>query len=1262
MLHDLSGRAADAKSEDEAYRIAVEALSANELDLPFVLLYVLNEKADGALLVGANGWQDYQGSAKPARVSIDDDASAVTWPLADVIRTAREVVIDDLAARFGSLPVGRWNALPERAIVLPLSRVGQSTPYAVLVAGISPHRRFDDRYQRFFRATADQVMSVVANARAYEEERRRAEALAEIDRAKTAFFSNVSHEFRTPLTLMLGPLEDELSERDQPLPEARRERIETAHRNSLRLLKLVNGLLDFSRIEAGRVQALYESTDLAALTVELASSFRSAVERGGLTLIVDCPPLPEPVYVDREMWEKIVLNLLSNAFKHTFKGSIGVRLAWLDGSAQLTVEDSGVGIAAEEIPRVFDRFHRVKGAASRTHEGTGIGLSLVRELVQLHGGVIQLESEFGKGSRFIVRLKAGKVHLPADKIGKTADISAIGRGAAAYVQEAMHWLPSIPGADAAEDMDYLDSRAVPVAPEHTGSRPRILWADDNADMRHYVARLLGRDYEVLAVADGKAALEAARAAPPDLVLSDVMMPHLDGFGLLKALRADERTRRLPVILLSARAGEESALEGLEVGADDYLVKPFSAKELLARIRSSLSLAQLRKDWEAKLSASNRQLAEAADAKGRFLASMSHEIRTPMNGIIGTLDVLQQSSLIGPQVELVNLIHESAYSLLTIIDDILDFSKIEAGRLDIERLPMSVAQVVEKSCNLINRLAERKGGILTVFADPTIPAMVLGDASRLRQILINLLNNAIKFSSGPERRGRVSVRAVLVDRQPDRAVVEFRVTDNGIGMDEATLARIFTSFTQADASTTRRYGGTGLGLVICKQLASLMGGDITVETTVNMGSTFTVRMPFELAPELADTAQSDSEIKGLTCLVIGGHTGLGDDLAAYLEADAALVARVADLAAARDWTRDCPHGLAVWVVDAGEDLHALGELQSALRSRADLDLRVVLVVIGRGQRRNPRAEADGVILIDGNSLNRHTLAKAVAIAAGRASPEPEVPSDHHRAARAPTPSRDEALRQHRLILVAEDNEINQKVIRQQLDLLGYAADVATTGREALKRCQSGNYALLLTDLHMPEMDGYDLTLRIRVAESGRARMPIIALTANALQGESERCLAVGMDDYLSKPAPLAALAAVLEKWLPAVNPTTTLAGSSAPVDVSALEALIGKDRRLIEEFLQEFRVSAARSSADLAEACAAQRAADAASIAHKLKSSARCVGALKLGDLCSDIEIAAHADDLAVVVALLPGFETEIRTVDEYLSNLHMRDPQAERCA
>jgi CheY-like chemotaxis protein len=376
-----------------------------------------------------------------------------------------------------------------------------------------------------------------------------------------------------------------------------------------------------------------------------------------------------------------------------------------------------------------------------------------------------------------------------------------------------------------------------------------------------------------------------------------------------------------------------------------------------------------------------------------------------------------------------------------------------------------------------------------------------------------------------------------------------------------------------------------------------------------------------------------------------------------------VARVPDLAAAREWTRECPPGLAVWVVDGGEELPALGDLLSALRIRADLDLRVVLVVIGRGGRRNPRAEADGVIMIDGNALNRHTLAKAVAIAAGRASAEPEAPSGQHRTTRTPAPSRDEALRQHRLILVAEDNEINQEVIRQQLDLLGYAADVATTGREAFKRWQSGDYALLLTDLHMPEMDGYDLTLQIRMDEGGRARMPIIALTANALQGESERCLAVGMDDYLSKPAPLADLSAVLEKWLPVDSPAATLRRrASAPVDVSVLEALIGTDPQVINEVLQDFRVSAARLSIDLGAACAAQRAAQTAAIAHKLKTSARSAGALRLGELCAGIEIAGHAGNLTAVAALLPDFENEMRSVDEWLSSLSVRDPRAKQSA
>ncbi len=422
------------------------------------------------------------------------------------------------------------------------------------------------------------------------------EKLAELDVAKTAFFSNISHEFRTPLTLMLGPLEDELAELTHSESPHRRARLETAHRNCLRLLKLVNSLLDFSRIEAGRMQALYEPTDLATLTAELASNFCSAADRAGLTLSVDCPPLREMIYVDREMWEKIVLNLLSNAFKHTFAGGIAVRLRWLDDSAQLTVEDSGVGIAAEELPRLFDRFHRVKGAASRTHEGTGIGLALVQELVHLHSGTVRVESEVGRGTRFIVTLKGGIAHLPSDKVTDETHVAATISGAAAYVQEALHWSAMTP-TNVTEAVQFSDCGS---GPGPQVPKARVLLVDDNADMRRYVARLLSDVYDVVAVADGQAALETAQAALPDLVLSDVMMPRLDGFGLVRALRADERTRTLPIILLSARAGEESTVESLGTGADDYLVKPFSARELLARVRTHVELARERRAWESEL--------------------------------------------------------------------------------------------------------------------------------------------------------------------------------------------------------------------------------------------------------------------------------------------------------------------------------------------------------------------------------------------------------------------------------------------------------------------------------------------------------------------------------------------------------------------------------------------------------------------------------------------------------------------------------------
>src|SRR5712671_2610528 len=499
-LRDLAARAGKAQTIEEACILAAQTLSEYQLDVPFVLFYLFDDPPKEARLVASTGLPP--GSVARAEV-VDLDAPEQSawphsaWPLAEVARTGRAQHVNKLEARFGQLSCGEYPEAMKEALALPITPPGCERPIGVLVAGVSCRLALNETYRSFYDLLAAAITTEVANARAYEEERKRAEALAEIDRAKTAFFSNVSHEFRTPLTLMLGPLEDELAERTSPLPPARRERLETAHRNSLRLLKLVNTLLDFSRIEAGRTQASYEPTDLAAYTAELASVFRSAVEKAGLTLVVDCPPLPEPVHLDREMWEKIVLNLLSNAFKHTFEGSITIRLRWVGDDAELAVAATGVGIPTTELPRLFERFHRVKGAESRTHEGTGIGLALVHELVSLHGGAVRIVSEEGKGSTFTVTVKTGTAHIPPDRLGPGRALASTAARSAAYVDEALHWLPNAASDPSPSGM--VDVASLPgEAPATRGDRrPRVLWADDNADMREYVSRLLADRYDVL---------------------------------------------------------------------------------------------------------------------------------------------------------------------------------------------------------------------------------------------------------------------------------------------------------------------------------------------------------------------------------------------------------------------------------------------------------------------------------------------------------------------------------------------------------------------------------------------------------------------------------------------------------------------------------------------------------------------------------------------------------------------------------------------
>lgn len=600
-LRVLAASTAEARTLQDVCDVAARTLLEYPDEVPFSLLYLLSSDGTQARLAATTYWPDDM--LGPIEICEFGDVENELWPFTQVMQTDRPVLLQDVLERlkhhYGVAELGDVG-LSHKALVLPVAQSGQVEPYGFLIAGINPYHVLDEDYRGFLSLLAGQVATACAAARAYQDAQERAEALAELDRAKTVFFNNISHEFRTPLTLALGPLEAVLADRTHTLTDEQRMHLEMVRRNELRQLKLVNTLLDFSRIEAGRIEAMYTPTDLAQLTRDLASSFRSAIEKANLQLVVECEPLSEPIYVDREMWEKIVLNLISNAFKYTLSGSIHVKLHLEGQSVVLTVKDTGIGISAEDLPHLFERFYRVRQVQARTQEGSGIGLSLVQELVRLHGGTISVESQPEVGSTFTIRLPRGYAHLPPERLALERTLASTAVGAIPYVEEALRWLPDEHGrpAEIAPSLStgVLGSAPIPVS-KVDGRQVELLVVDDNADMREYLRRLLSPIYGVRLASNGLEALELARSEHPDMIISDVMMPGLDGFALLAALRGEPATHNIPFLLLSARAGEEATLEGLQAGADDYLTKPFSARELLGRIQSRLEIASLRRETE-----------------------------------------------------------------------------------------------------------------------------------------------------------------------------------------------------------------------------------------------------------------------------------------------------------------------------------------------------------------------------------------------------------------------------------------------------------------------------------------------------------------------------------------------------------------------------------------------------------------------------------------------------------------------------------------
>jgi signal transduction histidine kinase len=819
ILRELVTYAYKAQTVPEAAHLMIKCLAQFPLDLPFSLFYLYEEGKKARLISASDSIANL--SICPSTLT-EHGSQAHQWPIYN-IKDEQIIEVNDLKKRFGSLTCGPYPECIETAMLLPIFSPLQKKTYGVLIVGVSTRRALTESYRSFYAMLQTTANKVINNASAYQEEKQQVDALIEIDRAKTIFFSNISHELRTPLTLLLGMIEETLN--DLTNSQENKIRLEMALRNATRLLKLVNTCLDFSRIEAGRMQASFYPTDLPAFTIELASMFQSAIEKAGIHLKIECDSFPELIYVDRSMWEKIVMNLLSNAFKNTFKGTITVKLRWKKDHIELSIQDTGIGIASEYFSKLFERFYRIPNIQSRTHEGTGIGLSLVYELVKFHKGNIDVSSVVNKGSTFTVSIPTGKNHLPPNQIEKESSIAFPTLSAQPFVQEALDCLP-----DTTKSINKARNSSKNQSLNE--SRSSILIVDDNKDMRNYLVKLLSPLYEVEAVSNGAEALFVVEKRPPSLIISDIMMPIIDGIELLNKLRHDAHFSTVPLIFLSARAGEEERIKGLQTGADDYIIKPFSGRELKARVKAVLDLASLRhqelitklskqvKEQTLLLQASNKELQS-------FAYSVSHDLTAPLRAIDGFSKFLQDAyaeKLDDGGKKLINNIRRGSQTMTHLIQAMLSLTRVSNQELYFENnVNLSgMAQTILQT--LQNQESERK---VTYDIEPGL--IVKGDLLLLELALQSLLENAWKFTS---KNPNAHIKFSQFEQDDE---VVYVIKDNGVGFDMRYVNKLFTVFQRLHNMAD--FPGTGVGLAIVARIIQRHGGRTWAESTEGEGAAF-----------------------------------------------------------------------------------------------------------------------------------------------------------------------------------------------------------------------------------------------------------------------------------------------------------------------------------------------------------------------------------------------------------------------------------------
>ncbi|KAJ3175390.1 hypothetical protein HDU87_006210 [Geranomyces variabilis] len=1158
-LRELGSRRGEILSVEETCVAAAEVFENAPCDIPFSLVY-LRESSDSKTcsLVAASGIPDDHPILEKSAVSC---SSPSCLALDSVLQTGEVLELLDLKSY--NLPGGVWPENAVDAVIVPLYGASQRTIGAV-VLGISPRRKLDDAYRSFHTLVERQFSSNLSIAQHHAAERVRLQEMEQLDRAKTSFFSSISHELRTPLTLILGPVQQLIL--DSTVSQSVKDELFVINRNARRLLKLVTALLDFSRVEAGRMQAVYRPTDLGPMVKDLCAVFRSAIERAGLAYNVEIDAVADTVYVDAEMIEKIMYNLLSNALKCTFEGSVTVKFGKRENAVFIAVQDTGTGIPDSEVDRIFERFHRVEGGYKRSSEGTGIGLALTQELVKIHGGTISVRSTLGEGSCFTVTLPIGKKHLPADRLDETRpNLRSSSSIDAQFLEEANGWLPERGPSEPAHSRE--GRTPIPITWTLTGAggdaapKPYVLVVDDNRDMATYVKSLLAPHWTVKIARDGQEALEICERHAPGIVVSDVMMPNVDGFELVRRLRANSKLSLTPVILLSARAGEESRAEGLERGADDYLSKPFSGRELVARVRIHLELGRLRgelmhlgkispvgvfranlegrvvyrserlqeitgqtdlskhtvhpDDYDRVTEVWKKSLAEQTGGKvdvryqrpdgttAWCLAQWQPETdgEGAVVGYLGALtDISERVELQNKQLEEAEENRKSQAAFIDMISHEFRnplggvLGNVDLMRTSLERrkaaadavfldsvLGPAWAKVVEGIYRHIEWDRESLDAIESCALHQKVIADDVLHISKLKSGTLSGIN--VVFFPPVMIKKAVGMFSAQMNKKDIAFSVDNKWNEGNVLGDPERLSQVLINLLSNAIKFTERAPKRNIKVSLASVPLPADGDKVCMKICVeDTGIGMTQEAQEKLFERFSQaTIRTHREY---------GGTGLGLHIAKQM--------------------------LAVM----GGDISVESELGKGTTFMFHVPVK---------RDFGPLGKEDG-----GASPVSPHLVRSDAIPTPNSTPSPTIPGTPP--ARDTKPDKVDGT--GITVLIVEDNIINQRVLKRQLDILGFTTLVANNGQEAVDICteaEPGAINVILMDSEMPVKSGIEATKEIRALEADRlangnaARVPIIGLSGNARGEHREQALITGQNQYLTKPYPLKVLLSAIVDW-------------------------------------------------------------------------------------------------------------------------------------